>query len=270
MARKGPLERPAKDVAAIVEKKTAGLVNQDQMMCLREEIRMGVVEEVVKIKAACEAAFKTRDEAHQRENASLKQRVEYLKLMVMELEMNRSPPQWPARPIQTTKSPNPTTTPIASGRQQAPLATPSNLNAIRQQAAPQAHQKKSFAQAAQRQTEDTPGEGWKEVIHARGKKQEAKQASLGPQEPAARRMLFLRSSKDAPRKAEEDITLAVNSALQISGAPPYIRVIRAGYSASGAISVLLGTKANAGMVLPVYQDSLIRAVKEIDEEVVGV
>ena len=223
---------------------------------------------MIQIRAACENAFKKREKDQQRDNALLKQEIKGLKLEIRELQARiQSPPQ--ARQTQPAKALDPAPTSMVS-RRRASSAAPISPKAVGHPEATQAYQKKSFAQVAQQSSKDTSGEGWKEVIHARGKKQEAKKVNAGPQEPMARRMLFPRSSKDAPRKAEEDITLAVNGVLQRSGAPAHMRAVRAGYSATEAISVLLEEKASVGMILPIYKDSLIRAVKKVDEKVTGI
>ena len=70
-------------------------------------------------------------------------------------------------------------------------------------------------------------------------------------------MLFSRSSKNASRKTKKNITLTVNEVLQKADTPSYIRVIRAEYSTTKTVSVLLGEKANADMLLPIYKNRSI-------------
>ena len=83
-------------------------------------------------------------------------------------------------------------------------------------------------------------------------------------------MLFSRSSKNASRKTKKNITLTVNEVLQKADTSSHIRVIRAEYSTTETISVLLREKTNADMLLSIYKNSLIRAMKEVNAKITEV
>ena len=83
-------------------------------------------------------------------------------------------------------------------------------------------------------------------------------------------MLFLKSLKNASRKTKKNITLTVNEVLQKSDTSSHIRVIRTEYSITKTISVLLKEKTNADMLLSIYKNSLIKAMKEVNAKITEV
>ena len=150
ITRKESLKRSAKKVKTIVKKKTTELMNQDQMMCLREKIRFEIMKEMIKIITACETALKSRNENQQRENAQLKQRIEHLKLKIVDLQIKRSSSQLQTRQIQFTKASILT---LTSKKQQA-LSILTRSETMKQSKISQIYQKRSFAQATQKSLKD--------------------------------------------------------------------------------------------------------------------
>ena len=126
------------------------------------------------------------------------------------------------------------------------------------------------------------GQAWQEVLP----KQKSRAAKAGPQEaprgpkdlkPAkeknreARRLLFRRvGGPIAPRADREEIILALNRVLARKGLPIFVRVVDAGYTETGAISVLLEKGALGTMVIPYYRDALMAAICPADPAVVSV
>ena len=76
-------------------------------------------------------------------------------------------------------------------------------------------------------------------------------------------MLFPRSLKNAPKKVEKNIILIINEILQKLDILFYIKAVETKYSIIKAVLILLKKKANAGILLPIYKNSLIKAVKKI-------
>ncbi|RHZ51556.1 uncharacterized protein CDV56_101122 [Aspergillus thermomutatus] len=128
----------------------------------------------------------------------------------------------------------------------------------------------------------TPGgQGWQEVPQKKKKLQRQadpiKQPEPSNLKPArespkeARRLLFRREKGETALRAErEDIILAVNRRLASEGFPGFIRAVDAGYSNTGAISVLLEKKALGSMLLPNHQDLLVAAIRQADPAVISV
>ena len=150
ITRKESLKRSAKKVKTIVKKKTTELVNQDQMMCLRKKIRLEIMKEMIKIMTACETALKSRNENQQRENAQLKQRIEHLKLKIVDLQVKRSSSQSQTRQIQSIK----VSISISTSKRQQALSILIRSETMRQSKIFQIYQKRSFAQATQKSLKD--------------------------------------------------------------------------------------------------------------------
>jgi hypothetical protein len=64
--------------------------------------------------------------------------------------------------------------------------------------------------------------------------------------------------------------LALNRVLTRKGLPIFVRVVDAGYTETGAISVLLEKGALGTMVIPYYRDALMAAICPADPAVVSV
>jgi hypothetical protein len=87
----------------------------------------------------------------------------------------------------------------------------------------------------------------------------------------ARRIIFRRDmGNKAPKANREDIILALNRALAGKGLPSFIRVVDAGYTETGAISVLLGQGSLGSMVIPSHRDLVVAAACKADQTVVSV
>lgn len=70
--------------------------------------------------------------------------------------------------------------------------------------------------------------------------------------------------------SEADLMLVLNKALHMAGEGLDTRLVRVKHAPSGAISVLLTEKANAGLLIPRLSNLLIRTIKTVDPAVVGV
>ena len=121
------------------------------------------------------------------------------------------------------------------------------------------------------------GQAWQEVLPKQ--KRATKEATKLPQDlkPAkekdreARQIIFRWDrGHAAPRANCEEIILALNRVLARKGLPVFVRIIDAGYTATGAISALLEKGALGTMVIPYYRDALIAAICQADPAVVSV
>jgi hypothetical protein len=141
----------------------------------------------------------------------------------------------------------------------------------------------SYADVAALMATKPGGQAWQEVLPKqknRATKEATKEATTKrPQDlkPAkekdreARRIIFRRDrGHAAPRANREEIILALNRVLARKGLPVFVRVIDAGYTATGAISALLEKGALGTMVIPYYRDALIAAICQADPAVVSV
>ena len=268
ITRKRSLNKSAMKMKAMMKKKTTELMNQDQMMQLREKIRLEITKKVIQIRATCENVFKKREKDQQRDNALLKQEIKSLKLEIRELQA-RIQSSSQTRQTQFVKVLNSIFTSMMS-RRRALFAILISSKTVKHSETTQVYQKKSFVQVTQQSSKDISKERWKEMTHARKKKQKTKKINARSQESMTRRMFFSRSSKDASRKTKENITLTVNEVLQRSDVSTHMRAIKAKYSTTKAISVLLEKKTSANMILLIYKDSLIKAIKKMNEKMTKV
>jgi hypothetical protein len=137
----------------------------------------------------------------------------------------------------------------------------------------------SFAGIAALLATKPGGHGWQEVIH---KKKQSKRTDPSKQghpsafTPAknapkeARRIVFRREQAQmAPRADKEDIILAVNRGLAHAKFPGFVRVIDAGYSSTGAVTVLLERGALGSMLLPVHWDLVVAAARQADPAIIS-
>ncbi|EED14175.1 hypothetical protein TSTA_103940 [Talaromyces stipitatus ATCC 10500] len=86
-----------------------------------------------------------------------------------------------------------------------------------------------------------------------------------------RRLIFRRRyPKDAPTALKADILLALNRALAKAGFPDFVRAVDSGYAASGALTVLLERGTRSSTLVPVYNDTLLAAVRQTDPAVISV
>ena len=96
-----------------------------------------------------------------------------------------------------------------------------------------------------------------------------KPAKDSPKE--ARRLLFRREGgKAAPRTKKEDVILAINQAVAKEHFPAFIRVVDAGYTNTGAVTVLLEKGTLGSMLLPNHKDLLVTAARQADPAVISV
>ncbi|KAL2004451.1 hypothetical protein VTN00DRAFT_5203 [Thermoascus crustaceus] len=87
----------------------------------------------------------------------------------------------------------------------------------------------------------------------------------------ARRLLFRREGGlVAPRAEREEVILAINRGLAKEGFPGFIRVVDMGYTATGAMTVLLEKGSLGSMLLPDYKDLLVAAARQADPAVISV
>ncbi|ODM14582.1 hypothetical protein SI65_09927 [Aspergillus cristatus] len=74
------------------------------------------------------------------------------------------------------------------------------------------------------------------------------------------RLLFhCEGGKATPRSEREDVILAINQALAKEGFPAFIQVVDAGYTNTGAITILLEKGTLGSMLLPNHKDLLVTA-----------
>ncbi|EED18395.1 hypothetical protein TSTA_121380 [Talaromyces stipitatus ATCC 10500] len=86
-----------------------------------------------------------------------------------------------------------------------------------------------------------------------------------------RRLIFRRRyPKDAPTALKADVLLALNRALAKAGFPDFVRAVDSGYAASGALTVLLERGTRSSTLVPVYNDTLLAAVRQTDPAVISV
>jgi len=64
--------------------------------------------------------------------------------------------------------------------------------------------------------------------------------------------------------------LAINLAIKKKGLLEHIRLLKLIYTAIGLISGLLGEKASASMLVPSFNDALIRIAREYNTAIIGV
>ena len=129
----------------------------------------------------------------------------------------------------------------------------------------------SFADIAALLATKPGGQGWKEVPRRRKRQRQpetTKQSEPSQLKPArdspkeARRILFRRDEGQTdPRSEREDIILAVNRGLCKGGFPGFVRAIDAGYTGTGAVTVLLEKGALGSMLLPTHWDLLVAAAR---------
>ncbi|KAL2012984.1 hypothetical protein VTN00DRAFT_509 [Thermoascus crustaceus] len=87
----------------------------------------------------------------------------------------------------------------------------------------------------------------------------------------ARRLLFRREGGlAAPRAEREEVILAINRGLAKEGFPGFICVVDMGYTATGAMTVLLERGSLGSMLLPDYKDLLVAAARQADPAVISV
>ncbi len=86
----------------------------------------------------------------------------------------------------------------------------------------------------------------------------------------SRRLPFRREGGlDGPKAPREEIILAINRGLARNGLPTFLRVVDSGYTATGAISVLLEKGSISTMLIPGYTDDLVTAIRQVDPAVVS-
>ncbi|KAJ5882711.1 uncharacterized protein N7473_001868 [Penicillium subrubescens] len=137
----------------------------------------------------------------------------------------------------------------------------------------------SFADIAALLATKPGGHGWQEVVHKRKQSKrtdpskKAQPSALTPAKNApkeARRIVFRREqSQTAPRVDKEDIILAVNRGLAQAEFPGFVRVIDAGYSSTGAVTVLLEKEALGSMLVPAYWDLVVAAARQADPAIIS-
>jgi hypothetical protein len=136
-----------------------------------------------------------------------------------------------------------------------PGQTPTYAGILRREAAPQA---------------STPSSAPWTLIQKKAKPPAHNLAPQKATEPSQRRLIFQRQ-KDAPKAANlADMLLALNKALKQWELPDHVRLLKLGYTGTGAISCLLGERAIASMVLPKYSDSLIKVAIQYDSAITGI
>ncbi|EED21750.1 endonuclease/reverse transcriptase, putative [Talaromyces stipitatus ATCC 10500] len=124
---------------------------------------------------------------------------------------------------------------------------------------------------------NTQSGGWKTVQYKKQALAPSKALSTTNLKPVStrskeeRRLIFRRRyPKDAPTALKADILLALNRALAKAGFPDFVRAVDSGYAASGALTVLLERGTRSSTLVPVYNDTLLAAVRQTDPAVISV
>ena len=130
-------------------------------------------------------------------------------------------------------------------------------------------EKRSYASVAVSKPTQSPEKPWTQVNYGNRKSAGKQHHPSTKSDQLGRRVLFPRSA-EGQRKSEADLMLALNEALQKTGEESHVRFCCVKYAPSGAISALLNEKADAGLLIPRKSNLLIRAVKSVDPEVIGV
>ena len=77
-------------------------------------------------------------------------------------------------------------------------------------------------------------------------------------EPCQRRIIFKRQKQVIKSANLPNLLLALNKVIKEWGLPDYIRLIKLGYTETGAISGLLAEKATVNILIPYYSDVLVK------------
>ncbi|EED23615.1 hypothetical protein TSTA_070280 [Talaromyces stipitatus ATCC 10500] len=124
---------------------------------------------------------------------------------------------------------------------------------------------------------NTQSGGWKTVQYKKQASAPSKALSITDLKPVStrskeeRRLIFRRRyPKDAPTALKADVLLALNRALAKAGFPDFVRAVDSGYAASGALTVLLERGTRSSTLVPVYNDTLLAAVRQTDPAVISV
>jgi hypothetical protein len=239
------------------------------------ETLWGQVRETI---SSLRAELQLRDESYQGKIASLEQEVSRLRTELTTAMKATQPAQMPI----PTASPAPAHGPpsgAATNTQDQAHSRPRQADRARdlpERKAP------SYADVAALMATRPGGQGW-QIVPPKQKKA-SKQGSIGDKalepkdfKPAkekdkvARRLLFRRDKgNEAPKAEREEVILALNRALAREGLPGFIRVVDAGYTETGAMSVLLERGALGAMLVPYYRDLLVAAACQVDSAVVSV
>jgi hypothetical protein len=89
-------------------------------------------------------------------------------------------------------------------------------------------------------------------------------------EPSQRRVILQREKNANQNVNLPNLLLALNKAMKEWGLPDHIRLIKLGYTETGAISGLLTDKATADMIIPLYSDALIKIAIQYDINIIGI
>ncbi|ODM14627.1 hypothetical protein SI65_09972 [Aspergillus cristatus] len=158
-----------------------------------------------------------------------------------------------------------------------------NQNPKVRETSQQPRQELRFADLAALLSTRPGGQEWQEVTKKKPKSRQTQAAAVATQpnpiklKPAkdspkeARRLLFCcEGGKAAPRSEKEDVILAINRAVAKEHFPGFIRVVDAGYTNTGAITILLEKGTLGSMLLPNYKDLLVTAARRADPAVISV
>jgi len=230
------------------------------------------------------ADLQLRDEHYQERITTLEQEVSRLN---MELITANKPPSQATQPSQmpmSTASPTAAHRPLPQTTRNTQMPLPIPVPRSTLMGAPMARiqpgkKEHSYADVAALMATKPGGQAWQEVLPKQKNRATKEATTKRPQDlkPAkekdreARRIIFRRDRGHiAPRADREEIILALNRVLARKGLPVFVRIIDAGYTATGAISALLEKGALGTMVIPYYRDALLAAICQADPAVVSV
>ncbi|BCR87741.1 uncharacterized protein ACHE_40305A [Aspergillus chevalieri] len=209
------------------------------------------------------------------------ERVTKLELEVSKLRTELTEAQNTIQRIKPMKQDTPTTTNAQSS--QMNQHNSSKVPKIREATSQKSRQQPTFADLATLLSTRPGGQEWQEVTKKKQKNRQIQAVAAVSQpdpiklKPAkdtpkeARRFLFRREGgKAAPRSEREDIILAINRAVAKAHFPAFIRVVDAGYTNTGVITILLEKGTLGSMLLPDYKDLLVTAAWQADPAVISV
>lgn len=243
---------------------------QEMFQMVQEQVRAHLAEEL--------SNWRAEQQVHE---GLYLERVTKLELEVSKLRTELTEAQNTIQRIKPMKQDTPTTTNAQSS--QTNQHNSSKVPKIREATSQKSRQQPTFADLATLLSTRPGGQEWQEVTKKKQKNRQIQAVAAVSQpdptklKPAkdtpkeARRFLFRREGgKAAPRSEREDIILAINRAVAKAHFPAFIRVVDAGYTNTGAITILLEKGTLGSMLLPDYKDLLVTAARQADPAVISV
>jgi hypothetical protein len=293
---KGAIKAPINDV----NKRIRSLVNDVEKINQEEQSQQGRLEalcaQLTEAFSALKVEQQEKEKMYLQRFTALEQKIEAQEKDIEELRMGRKAVREPmpaarSPPPEQAASQTPRTTPrileqtpAAVGAKEQDPTTPAASSSR-----PQRQTQRLYAAAARTVTAKNCQE-W-QIVASKPKRAPSKPSTalkpgtttpvshskprdLKPvreKDKEARRLLFRREGGlKAPEAEREEVILALNRALAKKDFPAFVRVVDAGYTRTGAMSVLLERGALGTMLVPQYRDVLVAAARQADRAVVSV